>query len=375
MKTSAAVRVTLPALLAAALVALAGCGGGGDETTTAATTTAAPAPPWKAWLCRPGDELSACNTELSTTAVDAAGSATVQQIRVPKQRPVDCFYVYPSVMSSPTGNAPLRVGPELQQAAIVQAAQFERVCRVFAPVYRQVTSSKGSSALAYHDVRAAWRDYLAHDNKGRGVVLIGHSQGAQMLKELIQKEIDGNDATRKLLVSAILLGGSVAVEQGSDHGGDFENVPACRSRTQTGCVIAYSAFANTPPADASFQSVGDPEKEQILCVNPGAPQGGKAPITPAIPWFSTQGVIPDAPSAPPTGTEWISLPGLYSARCVERGTRAWLLVEPIKTPGDPRPVVPAYVDPRGLHAADVSIALETLVALVRSEGRAWVAAN
>jgi hypothetical protein len=374
MKHLPAARLTLLALLAAALATVAGCGGGGSETTTAVTTTAAAVPHWQSWLCRPGDSLSACNTDLSTTAVDATGAAHVQPNAIPRQRPIDCFYVYPSVVGSPTGNAPLRVGPELQQAAIVQAAQFERVCRVYAPVYRQVTSSKGKSALAYHDVRAAWRDYLAHDNKGRGVVLIGHSQGAQMLKELIQKEIDPNEATRKLLVSAILLGGSIAVAQGSDAGGDFENVPACRSRAQTGCVVAYSAFARTPPPDASFESVSDPS-EQILCVNPGAPQGGKAAITPAIPWFSTQGVIPDAPSAPPTGTEWISLPGLYTARCVSRGTRAWLLVEPVRTPGDPRPLVPAYNDPRGLHAADVSIALETLVDLVRRQGRAWVAAQ
>ena len=222
-------------------------------------------------------------------------------------------------------------------------------------------------------MRAAWRDYLAHDNKGRGVVLIGHSQGAQMLKRLIANEIDGNDEARKLLVSAILLGGSVAVARGSDRGGDFQNVPACRTRTQTGCVVAYSSFARTPPPDASFESVGAPS-EQVLCVNPAAPQGGKAPITPAVPWFSTQGVIPEAPSAPPTGTDWISLPGLYTARCVARGTRAWLLVEPVGTPGDPRPVVPASSDPRGLHAADVSIALETLVDLVRRQGRAWLAA-
>ena len=125
----------------------------------------------------------------------------------------------------------------------------------------------GTPRIAYRDVLAAWRDYLAHDNKGRGVVLIGHSQGAQMLKQLVQNEIDGYEATRKLLVSAILLGGSIAVAQGSDRGGDFENVPACRTRTQTGCVVAYSALARTPPPDASFQTWATPS-EQILCVNP-----------------------------------------------------------------------------------------------------------
>ncbi len=33
------------------------------------------------------------------------------------------------------------------------------------------------------DVKAAWNDYLARDNKGRGVVLIGHSQGSLILTQ------------------------------------------------------------------------------------------------------------------------------------------------------------------------------------------------
>ena len=31
--------------------------------------------------------------------------------------------------------------------------------------------------ISYRDLRAAWREYLANDNQGHGVVLIGHSQG------------------------------------------------------------------------------------------------------------------------------------------------------------------------------------------------------
>jgi Protein of unknown function (DUF3089) len=364
------------ALPLAAAATLAGCGGGGKETAATTTTTrAAPAPHWKTWLCRPGDPRNACDTKLTTTVVDATGRAVVRRMRAPQQPPIDCFYVYPTVSASPTGNAPLRITPELELIAVVQAAQFERVCRVFAPVYRQVTTSNGNARLAYQDVLAAWRDYIAHYNKGRGVVLIGHSQGAQLLEQLVQKEVDPDlaEAARKKLVSAILLGGAVAVKQGSDRGGDFENVPACRSRTQTGCVVAYSAWARTPPRDAAFQRVGLPT-EHILCVNPGSPRGGTAAITPLVTWFSPQGVIPEAASAPPTGTDWLTLPRLYTARCVERGTRSWLLVRPVGTGGDPRPVVPdAGDDPNGLHSADVSIALETLVRLVRTQGRAWLA--
>ena len=38
------------------------------------------------------------------------------------------------------------------------------------------------------DVRAAWHDYLAHYNDGSGVVLIDHSEGAFLLRDLLADE-------------------------------------------------------------------------------------------------------------------------------------------------------------------------------------------
>ena len=83
--------------------------------------------------------------------------------------------------------------------------------------------------LAYGDVLSAWQDYMAHYNNGRGVVLIGHSQGTMMLIRLVTSEIDPNPSVRARLVSALLIGGNVKVAVGQDVGGDFQNVPACRS--------------------------------------------------------------------------------------------------------------------------------------------------
>ena len=125
--------------------------------------------------------------------------------------------------------------------AIAQASRFSQACRVSAPMYRQVTiaalAGRGTGKRAhdrFKDVVAAWNDYLQHDNNGRGVVLIGHSQGAFVLRQLIAKYIDANPAVRKRMVSAILLGGNVIVPTGKDVGGDFQHVPACASATQTG---------------------------------------------------------------------------------------------------------------------------------------------
>ena len=53
--------------------------------------------------------------------------------------------------------------------AQTQAAPFSQVCKVYAPVYRQITdrglttpSLHANPYLAYGDVLRAWRDYLAH---------------------------------------------------------------------------------------------------------------------------------------------------------------------------------------------------------------------
>ena len=65
-------------------------------------------------------------------------------------------------------------------------------------------------------------------------MLIGHSQGSFVLRQLIAKQVDRKPAVRKRLISAILMGGNVLVKDGSDIGGDFKHIPACRSRPSSG---------------------------------------------------------------------------------------------------------------------------------------------
>jgi alpha-beta hydrolase superfamily lysophospholipase len=98
-----------------------------------------------------------------------------------------------------------------------QIARFGSKCRVYAPMYRQITlaglgrlltGTLGSGVTIdhgphYDDVRDAWNYYLEHDNKGRGYVLVGHSQGSYILAELISQEIDGKPIEARM-ISAIL---------------------------------------------------------------------------------------------------------------------------------------------------------------------------
>src|SRR5207248_3828659 len=200
-------------------------------------------------------------------------------------------------------------------------------------MYRQITLAGLRRLLAgggggemlekgpqYDDVKDAWNYYLEHDNKGRGFVLVAHSQGSFILTRLIREEIDGKPIQQRML-SAILLGTTIAVPKGKDVGGSFQHVPLCRSASQTGCVITYASFRSTilPPANSLFGKV--PEANMVAaCTNPAALAGGSGELhayldrtgrtitsnSPAKPW-----VMPEQPIDSPV----VSVPGLLTAKC------------------------------------------------------------
>jgi len=329
------------------------------------------------WLCRPGrDDI--CTRPLTSTVVSPADGALTRKTYAPDPAaPVDCFYVYPTVSREPTANADMTVGPEVEHAAAEQFARFATKCRLYAPLYRQTTvaamrgaASGADSDLAYGDVLAAWRAYLAHDNHGRGVVLVGHSQGSFHLARLIAEQIDGKPIER-LLVSAIVVGGNVQVATGADVGGSFHHVPLCHSADQTGCVIAYSSFlASDPPGAGSHFGRSAGPGLADACVNPGA-LIDHGVLDAELP---TTGKVAEA-----LGTPLVENPGLVSAECTT--TRDWtFLAVAIKPAGVGATTVTRALtdlDDRapgwGLHAIDVNLTLGDLVEIVGRQSKAWAA--
>jgi len=376
-----------------ATVLVAGCGGS-KKAATHSTVAPSSGPRDRfgtVWLCRPGETGDPCSTDLTTTVVAGDGSTRIERIAPAANPPVDCFYVYPTISAEPTINADLGIGLREREVAVAQAAQFSQVCRVYAPVYRQITLAAlehprritlADALIAYRGVLAAFRSYLAHYNDGRGLVFIGHSQGATILIRLIEHEVDGNASLRRRLVSALLLGGNVTVARGRSVGGDFAHIPACRSRSQVGCVVAYSSFATRPPTNSDFArttsdagvSLLAPRRLsstlEIMCVNPASPRGGAGPLEPAIP--SLVLAFLRSSRAPRITTPWAAFPGRYTARCESSGNAHWLQISPTRSRATYRPPLTRLQDPAfGLHVLDVNIALENLVALVRAEAAAY----
>ena len=363
-------RLLLAAAVAAALSVL-------PSAATAAT-------PKTVWLCRPGLAHNPCTPGLKTTLFSPSGKRLgVRAVKASTPPGLDCFYVYPTVSDQKTINSNLKIEPVERSVARFQAARYSQECRVFAPMYRQATLtallagtiSARAGAIAFSDVRNAWHTYLRKYNKGRGVVLIGHSQGTFMLRRLITTEIDNKASERRKLISALLLGANVTVRKGSDVGGDFKHVPACRAQRQTGCVVAFSTFDAPVPQDSKFGRTSTRGLE-ILCTDPAALGGGSGildPIEPNVPFYPkstlSAGIALLGVITPKASTPWIEAPGSYRARCSGSGGAHVLQI----TARNGAPTYKPSPDPTwGLHLVDANIALGNLIRLVRAQSSAYL---
>jgi len=357
------------------VVALAGGGGAGGTVANAGHRSTA-TPNATVWLCHPGVAPDPCVGDRSTTAVSAHETRTVSPSSPANTRNVDCFYVYPTVSNESSDNSDLQVQQAEIDVAQEQASQFSSVCDVWAPMYRQITwtgLAHGSAQVvvtALSSLAAAFTDYMAHDNHGRPIVFIGHSQGAAMLIMLLRNSFDHSAALRHQLMSAIILGGDLTVAPGSTVGGAFENIPACTSPGQTGCVIAYSSFLEEPPQDTGFGKPGQgaallwgetqTSGQQVLCTDPAALDGNAGSLKPL---FLTSSQPNQAVTTP-----WVTYPQLYTGSCQSKDGITWLQVNPSTDQTDVRPRVKENAGPAwGLHQYDVDLALGNLIDIVAGQ--------
>ena len=335
------------------------------------------------WLCLPG-RSDTCSKPLPTTALNPNGYGSSGLSPVATNPAVDCFYVYPTVSRDRGMNSDLR--PDASETSAVQSqfARFAGVCRTFAPLYRQLTVSAiaasalgtdlaAPGAIAYRDVAAAWRRYLAVHNKGRPFVLIGHSQGSAMLQELIRREIEGKPVARQML-RAVIPGFNVLVPQGRRVGGSFKSTPLCASPSETGCVMTWVSYRenNVPPAGAMFGMASQPGMT-VGCTNPARP--GSTRWESLDSYWNTRLSLPvpggpivwSSEGAPPT--QFLRTERLVSARCVNSGPRGYLSVRTNADPKDKRTdriggevgMLGMFIPGWGMHLADIAIAQGDLI--------------
>lgn len=351
------------------------------------------------WLCLPGRTDDACGkADEAATVVLADGTTLHQSFAPDPNAPIDCFYVYPTISFDPGILSDMKPGPEEFGVIKAQFARFGGRCKTYAPMYRQFTLTALAARQSgkpiqgnvdpkqnVNDVIDAWNYYLANYNHGRGVVLVGHSQGSGVLTQLIKSEIDGKPI-QKQLISAILMGTRLAVpKNGRGVGGDFKHIPLCKSPTQLQCAIAYASFRDTvpPPENTLFGKVQDP-KMMAACVNPAAIAGGEGT---AYPYFGTGSAIVNTSNSvewvkgQKLQTAFVSTPGLVTTEC--KATPAGVTYLAVKLHGDsadPRTddisgdvVIGGKVQEQwGLHLIDANLFMGNLLEIVAQEAEAYL---
>ncbi|WP_118855827.1 DUF3089 domain-containing protein [Sphingomonas mesophila] len=343
------------------------------------------------WLCLPGRK-DACSTPLRTTALNRNGYGSTGLSPVAADPPIDCFVVYPTVSRDRGLNSDLVPGSGEERAILTsQFARFAGACRMFAPTYRSMTVGAvafaatggdvtGPARLAFGDIRRAWRTYLERHNQGRPFVLLGHSQGALMLQQLIAADIEGKPAAKSLKL-AIIPGYNLFVPIGKRVGGTLKSTPLCAAPGETGCVLSWVSYrqGNPPPPGAIFGFANQPGMT-VGCTNPGRP-GARGWVDLDSYWSTRSGVpVPGGPiawsSEGRAPTPYVRTEGLASGRCVNNGPRGYLEVRTNADPADKRTdriggevgLAGFFIPGWGMHLADIQVAQGDLVRRVAEVG-------
>jgi hypothetical protein len=332
------------------------------------------------WLCRPDLPSDACRGDLDTTELEPDGSRTrVPFVPAPDPK-VDCFYVYPTVDPSwvPGNHVDFHDTTIMREVTRFEVARFGSVCRLFVPLYRQVTIATYLASqeerevrlgAAFDDVLDAFRYYREHFDEGHPIALIGHSQGAEMVVRLLRSTFEHDASLRRRLLAAIAVGTNVQVPAGRRSPDHLRHVPLCSTPDELGCLVAFTSF----PADGpQIPWMGWPAPgHETACVNPAGLGGGAGVhrFTGAV--FPTRSRLAgDLGAAPWAKTPFIAVRDYYGAACVDGGAGfRYLAVSAAPRPGDRRTSPfdldgPRWRTPFGFHIVEFQFAQQDLIDLV-----------
>jgi hypothetical protein len=179
---------------------------------------------------------------------------------------VDVFYLYPTAWNkvNPTDpniceidNPSMLIGSNAAFAH--QATAFETVGNIYAPYYRQEDAAfvlslpvNQRDALVAgaptSDAVAAFDYYIRHYNKGRPFILAGHSQGSEVIRNLLSGYMKDNPAVYSKMIAAYALGTSItpAYLAANPH------LHFAAGPDDTGVIIAYNTEAPVVVAEANI---------------------------------------------------------------------------------------------------------------------------
>lgn len=217
----------------------------------------------KNWMCHPMKSTDIARQQPLTLKVQKADLSTdniISYTHPTTNTGVDIFYVYPTIdMTKKPGNTAM-TGIDTTFAKSIYSEQvglYAQFGRVFVPYYEQATigvffdpslaesDQANYMGIAYKDIEAAFDNYLKNYNNGNKIILMGHSQGAFLVRFLLRKRFDNNPGLRSKLIVAISGGEANYSAIGSRTGGSLQNIKTCPpldSVLECGCLINWRTW-------------------------------------------------------------------------------------------------------------------------------------
>ncbi|MFH1036016.1 MAG: DUF3089 domain-containing protein [Pseudomonadota bacterium] len=166
---------------------------------------------------------------------------------------VDVFYLYPTAWQKVNASDPSIC--EIDNASMLyysknayqrQATAFEPVGNIFAPYYRQVdltpppeVRTKLTAGIPTSDGIAAFDYYITHLNNGRPFILAAHSQGSDVLVNLLASYMKDHPAVQARMIAAYAIGYSVT----TDYLAANPNLKFAEGADDTGVIISFNTQA------------------------------------------------------------------------------------------------------------------------------------
>ncbi|MEI7902657.1 MAG: DUF3089 domain-containing protein, partial [bacterium] len=199
--------------------------------------------------CTGGNSVSA------PVATDYSQAAHWLSLPAPGVQPVDVFYFYPTAWTSTDTNPQICAIDEpsmLTQAPPAfarQATAFETVGNIYAPYYRQNNLSAVDrlnviAGIPTLDAVAAFDYYIKHYNNGRPFILAGHSQGSNVLNNLLAGYMKDHPEVLKNMIAAYVIGFPVTATYLAQN----PHLKFADGPDDTGVIISYNTEApDVPP--------------------------------------------------------------------------------------------------------------------------------
>ena len=190
-----------------------------------------------------------------------------------KTQVADVFYVYPTVSTISFADndsswfADITL-PEVREEANGNQ-RFNKMLygeyNFYAPYYRQMIFEAYSqpapvldslAQIAAKDVSDAFQHYMANFNHGRPFFLMGHSQGSQMLIELLKHGM--TEEQHKLMVAAYCIGYHVTAEELAAYP---EILKPAMDSIETGRLVVFNSVTDTT-------AIGMVSRGDVVGINP-----------------------------------------------------------------------------------------------------------